>query len=475
MARAARAWGAEAGSPAGVVSALAELRNLWMDSEPDELRPALRSVFDHIAVDAVDASSRALRLEARTDPLTGCANRRALDEDLAPALASARRWGLDLAVVALDLDGLKSINDTYGHAAGDAALLALVACLKSVERDTDTLYRVGGDEFVLMAPFTSESGANELMNRAERAPSAPAFSWGVATLEQVSLDTSSLTGHADMADSEEARLLICADRDLYDRRRLARTARPKRRTGVAAASLAGAAAVGAAVMIARAALPSSPTGQASRQPSNNHPGGSFGAPFGGPFGAPWPGTLSPVGISQGTRHTGQTNPAARTTSVGHQAGPAHSSGGKSGQVQLNTAHYPAGKVELASFVTSASPVSGSPNGPANAPSRSAGAQSGNSNGAGTTSAVGGTPGGSRNSAPSQATGSKPTSANQQNGQGGDTNQRSGEEERASTTDSAARVHADRTGHDSSASRTDRSEHDSRMSRTDRTGHDSSAG
>ncbi len=90
------------------------------------------------------------RTEAHIDPLTGLGNRRAFDTDLAAALVERRRAaGLLLAMV--DLDGLKAVNDTFGHAAGDRALQATAAALRSRVRAEDRVYRLGGDEFAVLS------------------------------------------------------------------------------------------------------------------------------------------------------------------------------------------------------------------------------------------------------------------------------------------------------------------------------------
>jgi len=162
-------------------------------------------------LEAIDAASANLRAQARTDPLTGCANRLALCEDLAHATGSASRSGLDLALAAVDLDGLKRINDTRGHPAGDDALKALVARLREQLRDADTLYRTGGDEFVVIAPFTGIEGAAAMLERASEGD-APSFSWGVTTLRSVGGD----------AVANPELLMAAADADLYAKRRAAR-------------------------------------------------------------------------------------------------------------------------------------------------------------------------------------------------------------------------------------------------------------
>jgi diguanylate cyclase (GGDEF)-like protein/putative nucleotidyltransferase with HDIG domain len=88
--------------------------------------------------------------ESHTDPLTGLANRRSLDRQLEAGLERARRTRTSVSVVVLDLDRLKEINDTYGHDAGDRALRAVGAVLRSTVRETDLCARFAGDEFIVV-------------------------------------------------------------------------------------------------------------------------------------------------------------------------------------------------------------------------------------------------------------------------------------------------------------------------------------
>lgn len=103
------------------------------------------------------ASEERYRGLALHDALTGLANRRLLDELLAAALARTRRTGSRLVVSYLDLDGFKSINDEYGHAAGDAVLQEVGRRLRATVRDADVIARVGGDEFVVVQEWTGET------------------------------------------------------------------------------------------------------------------------------------------------------------------------------------------------------------------------------------------------------------------------------------------------------------------------------
>jgi diguanylate cyclase (GGDEF)-like protein len=106
-------------------------------------------------------------------------------------------------VVALDLDGLKRINDTEGHAAGDRAITGLASALAGSIRGSDSVYRLGGDEFVVLLPETTPDAVESLLRRI--AAWAPSFSYGLASAP------------SDGADI--ARILDVADQRLIDGRR----------------------------------------------------------------------------------------------------------------------------------------------------------------------------------------------------------------------------------------------------------------
>lgn len=97
------------------------------------------------------AAEAALATLARSDGLTGLSNRRHFEEVLEQALARAARSGDTLALMYLDLDGFKAVNDSFGHAAGDAVLVEVARRLRSIVRVTDTVGRLGGDEFAVLA------------------------------------------------------------------------------------------------------------------------------------------------------------------------------------------------------------------------------------------------------------------------------------------------------------------------------------
>ena len=100
-----------------------------------------------------------------TDPLTGCVNRRGLDQALAREVARAARTGSEIAVLALDLDHFKQVNDTYGHPVGDAVLRDTASLILRAARAGDVVARTGGEEFAILMPDTGGSGAFQLATR----------------------------------------------------------------------------------------------------------------------------------------------------------------------------------------------------------------------------------------------------------------------------------------------------------------------
>jgi diguanylate cyclase (GGDEF)-like protein len=113
----------------------------------------------------LEAANREITQLSVTDALTGCYNRRYLDEQLPRELDRAGRYGRRLSVVMCDIDHFKSINDTYGHAAGDAVLRAVGRHLDAHRRAPDWVCRFGGEEFVIVLP---ETGLDEAMGIADR-------------------------------------------------------------------------------------------------------------------------------------------------------------------------------------------------------------------------------------------------------------------------------------------------------------------
>ncbi|MBA0430452.1 MULTISPECIES: GGDEF domain-containing protein [Stenotrophomonas] len=124
---------------------------------------ALRSVLSQIEI---QRQRDELETLARRDPLTGLGNRRSFDESLGAAHRRARRQGLGLAVLMIDIDHFKRLNDTYGHPEGDRRLRAVAAILDGcLQRGDDLLARYGGEEFIAALPSSDTSHALDLGER----------------------------------------------------------------------------------------------------------------------------------------------------------------------------------------------------------------------------------------------------------------------------------------------------------------------
>ncbi len=157
-----------------------------------------------------------VRLEAlaRTDPLTQLLNRRALLAQLATEVERVRRYNAPLSVLMIDVDGFKSVNDTYGHLSGDQVLVEVALLLGRAARSVDTVARYGGDEFVIAVPETGEAGAIAFAERLRDKIQSHAFDIGKG-------QPLSLTVSIGVADFPEPKietaedLLECADRALY--------------------------------------------------------------------------------------------------------------------------------------------------------------------------------------------------------------------------------------------------------------------
>jgi diguanylate cyclase (GGDEF)-like protein len=113
----------------------------------------------------LEGERESYRGAAMSDPLTGLANRRALAERIRYEVARHSRQEHSFAVLALDLDGFKLVNDRFGHDAGDDLLKDVAHALHEVVREQDTVARLGGDEFCVLAPETNRHGGEQLADR----------------------------------------------------------------------------------------------------------------------------------------------------------------------------------------------------------------------------------------------------------------------------------------------------------------------
>jgi diguanylate cyclase (GGDEF)-like protein len=118
---------------------------------------------------------RQLRELADTDPLTGLANRRALERRLVRDLEQAAKYSTVLSCLMIDVDHFKQTNDTYGHHTGDLILSQLATMLKREQRAIDMVARVGGEEFCILLPLTGPNGSRILADRIQRRVNAEQF------------------------------------------------------------------------------------------------------------------------------------------------------------------------------------------------------------------------------------------------------------------------------------------------------------
>ena len=160
-----------------------------------------------LAITNADTSAHLLA-QATSDPLTGLLNHRAFQLRVENEVRRAQRYDRPLALVLLDLDHFKSINDAYGHQAGDASLMQAARLLNAGARAGDILGRIGGDEFALLLPETVAEGARAIAERcAAEFRAAPV---GVATHLTMS------AGVCDLSQATNSReLLQLADGALY--------------------------------------------------------------------------------------------------------------------------------------------------------------------------------------------------------------------------------------------------------------------
>ena len=157
-----------------------------------------------------ERSQHELERAARVDYLTGCYNRRAIEELATQNIASARRHGVPLSVLVLDIDHFKRINDELGHAIGDLALVESVARIRTTLRTEDVLGRLGGEEFIVLMPGADGASAVQAGERIRRSFSAEplrmdghhrtvTLSIGVATLAPMDREFSQLLRRGDRA------------------------------------------------------------------------------------------------------------------------------------------------------------------------------------------------------------------------------------------------------------------------------------
>jgi two-component system cell cycle response regulator len=173
----------------------------------------LKHERDQLRVSAEEATERAEAAQERamTDALTGLLNRYGLQHILSREHAEARRYNRPLSSLMIDLDNFKTINDTYGHATGDIALQQVAGILREAVRGSDTVFRYGGEEFLVLLPETDLEGATALAEKIRQATSSRPFGDG----ERV-FDLTLSAGASSLCDAESGNDMIArADMALY--------------------------------------------------------------------------------------------------------------------------------------------------------------------------------------------------------------------------------------------------------------------
>lgn len=206
------------------VALLADLAEKPHGHPVSEASPLRREVAELAVAAAVDTETKLRELERRvaslermavTDPLTGLLNRRGIKRALHTALSAARRYGEQGILISIDLDGFKFVNDTYGHAAGDKVLKQVARLLSEGVRETDSVGRVGGDEFVVIltrAPW--EDGLKRAQALESQLNGTVVNIDGRSIMVRASCGTQSYGGEDDAPS-----LLDRADSEMYRRKR----------------------------------------------------------------------------------------------------------------------------------------------------------------------------------------------------------------------------------------------------------------
>ena len=191
--------------------------------EPKAAKPRSRAVamqlaaeVERLAAELQASHARITELEARidVDPLTETLNRRGFERELTRSLAYVKRYAVSAALVYLDLDDFKPVNDRHGHAAGDAVLKAIAATLVRHVRASDVVARIGGDEFVVLLWNVTDADAAAKASALEAAVYATPVRWGASTLVVGASAGLSIIGPLDTS----AEVLARADAAMYARK-----------------------------------------------------------------------------------------------------------------------------------------------------------------------------------------------------------------------------------------------------------------
>jgi diguanylate cyclase (GGDEF)-like protein/PAS domain S-box-containing protein len=181
---------------------------------PDDLEERARSLGEHLSLALANILLReTLRAQSIRDPLTGLYNRRYLDEHLHREFHRSARSGAPIGLLAVDLDHFKAYNDTYGHAAGDSALISIASMLRLRSRDEDFVCRQGGEEFLVVLPGATADQAEQRAEELRRACADLPFGTGRSLT--MSIGVASFPEHGGTVDA----VLAAVDAALYAAKR----------------------------------------------------------------------------------------------------------------------------------------------------------------------------------------------------------------------------------------------------------------
>jgi diguanylate cyclase (GGDEF)-like protein/PAS domain S-box-containing protein len=182
----------------------------------DEMQKPVRYLAIASDISAVIEKRRQIEQLAYYDSLTGLPNRLLLKDRLAQGIARVKRNGGCLAIVFIDLDGFKSINDNYGHDVGDEFLIAISQQMKLAVREVDTLVRIGGDEFiVLLADLDNEQDADKPINHLLQACQTPIHLNNLVLKVSASIGLSFYQQTSDKQEIDIDGLIRQADQAMY--------------------------------------------------------------------------------------------------------------------------------------------------------------------------------------------------------------------------------------------------------------------
>lgn len=172
---------------------------------------------------SAESAHRELATQARVDHLTGVANRRRFDEQLAAEYRRAQRVGMPLSLVLIDIDHFKSLNDSAGHQAGDTCLAEVARTLAGhVRRPSDFVARYGGEEFALLLPGSSAEGALARAETLRAAVAGMTLKHAHAAVIEMTVSAGVATVHPGPDVGGTSALLAAADRALYEAKRRGR-------------------------------------------------------------------------------------------------------------------------------------------------------------------------------------------------------------------------------------------------------------